>query len=59
MEEKRKLIYGLGLKIVGKSSFLDLDVNGRTILSMILNEQHWRMWADCIHLRAGNSGGCL
>jgi hypothetical protein len=38
MEGKRKFIYGLGLKIVGKSIFLDLGVNGRTILNMILKE---------------------
>jgi hypothetical protein len=35
MEEKRKFVYGLGLKMVGKSIFLDLGVNGRTVLNMI------------------------
>jgi hypothetical protein len=38
VEEKRKFIYGIGLKIVGKSIFLDLGVNGRTILNMISKE---------------------
>jgi len=38
-ENKRKFIYRRGLKIVGKSSFLDLGVNGRTILNVILEEQ--------------------
>ena len=48
MEEKRKLIYVLGLKIEGKSTFPDLGVNGRTILNLILKEEHWRMWAGFI-----------
>jgi hypothetical protein len=38
MEEKREFICGIGLKIVGNGSFLDLGVNGRTILYMILKE---------------------
>lgn len=59
MEERRKFVYGLGLKLAGKGNFLDLGVNGRTILNVILEEQHWRMWAGFIYLRAENSGGCL
>jgi hypothetical protein len=49
----------LSERVKGRDHAVDLVVDGRIILELILGEQGGEMWTGYIWLRIGTSGGLL
>jgi hypothetical protein len=58
-EGEEECEYGFGGKTRRKETTKDLDICGRIILKLILEEYGWVAWNGLLWLRLGISGGLL